>query len=224
MPLTTSRRYCRWYPPQLWAPSHERYRSLLKLFQSCVPLLDVKMTQEKSSEALLEAWSASVMTMEHMEVAVEDQHFLEHLLENVALGSVEPSNEHCGNLTMLAQEVYLGRGKKPPNGRFYLFWEACVQLFFLRSQTWGYSNDTNFKYPIFSRFAVLIGLTSTRNGDRIKFKSFHITSNLAILLHHQSNQMWKQHEKQHRQRCLSFCFVDPPNLNSAAVYTFPFGA
>ena len=65
------------------------------------------MTQEKSSEALLEAWSASVMTMEHMEVAVEDQHFLEHLLENVALGPLEPSNEHCGNLTMLAQEVYL---------------------------------------------------------------------------------------------------------------------
>lgn len=63
-------------------------------------------SQERSSEALIEAWAASVMTSEHLEVAVKDQHFLEHLLENVGLGTADPSNKHCQNMTMLAQETY----------------------------------------------------------------------------------------------------------------------
>lgn len=35
----------------------------------------------------------------------KDQHFLEHLLENVGLGTADPSNKHCQNMTMLAQET-----------------------------------------------------------------------------------------------------------------------
>eukprot|EP00913_Durusdinium_trenchii_P030751 g28801.t1 len=62
--------------------------------------------EEKSSEALLDAWSASITTSERVEVAVKDQGFLDHLVQNVGLGEIAVDGVQCGNGTRRMQELY----------------------------------------------------------------------------------------------------------------------
>ena len=45
--------------------------------------------------------------MNNLSLFLQGQHFLERLLENVGLGTAEPSDKHCENMTLLAQEARL---------------------------------------------------------------------------------------------------------------------
>lgn len=62
---------------------------------------------ERSSEALLEAWSATITTAERLRIAVKDERFLERLPQHIDLeaGSAVLTAS-CQNHTALAQESY----------------------------------------------------------------------------------------------------------------------
>ena len=60
--------------------------------------------EERSNEALLEAWSASIATSEHLGL-VMDQGFLSHLVANLEFSEEGPL-ERCENGTRIAQRLY----------------------------------------------------------------------------------------------------------------------
>ncbi|CAK9105872.1 unnamed protein product [Durusdinium trenchii] len=68
----------------------------------------LQRSEEKTSEALLEAWAATVTAAERMQIAMEDEGFVGNLIEELDLDTVDHTNleKACNSLTEISQALF----------------------------------------------------------------------------------------------------------------------